>query len=230
MHANPGRGGLTEVRWEAHGMNIEACDRLLTTTRSVRKRMDFSRPVPREIIAECLDIAVQSPSGSNQQKWHFLMIDDAETKSAVAAWYRKSFDAYRERSASNQGVAKQRQSEMFDSAVHLAEHMHEAPVLALFCIEGRVEDKGVAAQASTYGSILPAAWSFMLALRARGVGAAWTTLHLVYEREVAQILGIPDNITQAVLLPVGYYLGEDFKPARRAPASEVTHWNRWPQP
>lgn len=208
-------------------MDMTTCDRLLTTTRSVRKRMDCSRPVPREILEQCLDIAIQSPSGSNQQKWHFLLVDDAEKKAAIAGWYKKSFDDYRRRSEANEGVARQRQAEMIDSAVHLSEHMHEAPVLAIFCIEGRVEDKGVAAQASTYGSILPAAWSFMLALRARGVGAAWTTLHLVYEREVAKILGIPDHVTQAVMLPVGYYLGDDFKPARRAPARDVTHWNHW---
>lgn len=204
-------------------------DHVLTTTRSVRKRMDLSRPVDPSILEECLDIAVQAPSGSNQQKWHFLFVTDPDKKAEVAKWYRKSFDAYRERSKSNTGVAAARQSEMIDSAVHLADHMHEVPVMLIACIDGRVEDQGVAAQASTYGSILPAVWSFMLALRSRGVGAAWTTLHLVYEKEVAKVLGIPDDVTQAALLPIAHYTGDDFKPARRAPARDVTYWDGWGQ-
>ncbi|MBM3464126.1 MAG: nitroreductase family protein [Armatimonadetes bacterium] len=205
-------------------MNTEE---LLTTTRSVRKRMDLARSVDYAIIERCLEIAIQAPSGSNQQKWHWLVITDPDKKRAVADLYRKSFDHYLVRSQDRDGVERARQSQMLDSAVFLAEHMHEVPVLVLACIEGRVEDKGVAAQASLYGSILPAAWSFMLALRLHGVGAAWTTLHLVYERETAALLGIPENVTQAVLLPVAHYRGDSFKPAARESARTCTYWNNW---
>jgi nitroreductase len=116
---------------------------------------------------------------------------------------------------------------VIDSANYLAEHMHEAPVFVIFVINGRVEDSGVLLQASIYGSVLPAAWSFMLAARARGLGSAWTTLHLMYEKEIAKLLEIPDTVTQAVLLPVAYYKGTDFKPAKRVPSSDITHWNAW---
>ena len=85
----------------------------------------------------------------------------------------------------------------------------------------------VVAQASTYGSILPAAWSFMLAARARGLGTVWTTVHLFFEKDVATLLGIPDDWTQAALFPVAYYTGDDFKPAHRLPSAEMTHWDSW---
>ena len=114
-----------------------------------------------------------------------------------------------------------------DSARYLADHMHQVPVLVIPCIEGRPEDPSPLSQSSHYGSILPAAWSFMLALRARGLGSAWTTLHLRYEKEIAEILNIPDNIAQAALLPVAYFTGTDFKPAKRRPAEELTYWDSW---
>ena len=116
-----------------------------------------------------------------------------------------------------------------DSSTYLAEHMHEVPVLIICCIKGRPENPAPLAQASVYGSILPAAWSLMLALRARGLGSAWTTLHLRYEREIADLLGIPNEMSQAVLLPVAHFTGTDFKQAKRLPATERTHWNTWGQ-
>lgn len=214
-------------------MDLETVDRLLTTTRSVRKRLDFSRPVPPEIIERCLEIAAQAPTGSNRQNWHFVVVTDPARRAEIGRLYRQSFELYAQalpasgaRSHSNPALAAQNRR-VRDSAWHLAEHMGEAPALVLFCIEGRVEDAGPMAQASAYGSILPAAWSFMLALRARGLGAAWTTLHLRYEKEVAALLGIPDNVTQAVLMPVAYYTGDDFKPAQRLPVKDKTHWNGW---
>jgi nitroreductase len=116
---------------------------------------------------------------------------------------------------------------ILDSATYLAHHMHEAPALIIPCIEGRVENAGVVAQASVYGSILPAVWSLMLALRARGIGSAWTTLHLMFEADAARILNVPNTITQTALLPVAYFTGTDFKPAKRLPAQQLTHWERW---
>lgn len=204
-------------------MQLDTIDHLLTTTRSVRKRLDLERPVEREVIERCLDIAIQAPSGSDRQAWQFVMITDPRLKSGVAELYRRSFDQYRGQQSTQSGQHSP-PNRGLDSAIFLAEHMHEVPLLALFCYQGRVEGANVASQAALYGSILPAAWSFMLALRARGLGSAWTTLHLRYEREAAALLGLPDTLTQAALLPVAYYTGDDFRPARRTPAAQVTLW------
>lgn len=212
---------------------LEITDHLLTTTRSVRKRLDFSRPVEAEIIQRCLEIAIQAPSGSNRQGWHFLVITDAEKKKAIGDLYLKSFMDYARATAKAPADTREHapdpetQKKVASSAMYLARHMHEAPVLIIPCIEGRVEKSSPAMAAGLYGSILPAAWSLMLALRARGLGSAWTTLHLVYEKECAEILGIPEYVTQAALLPVAYFTGEDFKPAERIPAEEITYWNGW---
>lgn len=214
-------------------MDLATVDKLLTTTRSVRKRLDLDRPVPSEIIEECLEIAIQAPTGGNSQGWRFLVVTDTEKKAQIGELYKQSFFIY---ARSNQEQSESRGSREHDaeqqtrvvkSAVYLAQNMHKVPVMVIPCIEGRVETLGPMAQAGLYGSILPAAWSFMLALRARGLGAAWTTLHLRYENEIAEILDIPGHITQAALLPVAYFTGEDFRPAKRVPAAEVTSWNSW---
>jgi nitroreductase len=213
-------------------VDLAIVDHLLTTTRSVRKRLDFARPVEPEVIEKCLEIATQAPSGSNRQGWYFMVVTDAAKRKAIADYYRKSFAVYirsggpRSESESDDPRLA-RATQVRDSAVYLSEHFHEAPVFIIPCIEGRPTDPAPSAQAGFYGSILPAAWSLMLALRARGLGAAWTTLHLRYEQEVAEILGIPSNITQAVLLPVAYFKGDDFQPAYRVPASSLTYWDSW---
>ncbi len=206
-------------------MDLTTVDHLLTTTRSVRKRLDMTRPVEPEVIERCLEIAIQAPSGSDRQGWHFVIITDPELKFGIAELYRKSYARYAA-SGSQSGPGAPR-PQLRSSSNYLAEHFHEAPALVLFCYEGRPEQPGPAAQAGLYGSILPAAWSFMLALRARGIGAAWTTLHLRYEQEAATLLGLPPNLTQAVLLPIAYYTGDDFKPAARQPLAERMHWNGW---
>ncbi len=210
-------------------MDITTVDHLLTTTRSVRKRLDLARPVEPEVIERCIEIAAQAPTGSNSQRWHFVVVTEPVKRTRVAELYKKSFDIYiRPAMAAGRSPTPQRRRVMA-SAIYLAEQMHNVPVLIIPGIEGRVENEGSMEQASLYGSILPAAWSLMLALRARGLGAAWTTLHLRYEKEVAAILGIPDNITQAAMLPVVYFKGDDFKPAKRRPAQEITHWDGWGQ-
>lgn len=213
-------------------MDLASCDRLLTTTRSVRRRLDFSRPVPREIVERCLEIALQAPTGSNAQGWHFYVITDPAKKQGLAELYRRAFELYANNPALRRAYAAEdprarQQPKVVDSATYLVEHLHEAPLFVIPCIEGRVENAGVLAQASVYGSILPAAWSFMLALRARGLGAAWTTLHLMYEQEAAKLLGIPATLTQCALLPVAYTKGGDFRPAERLPLARVLHWDRW---
>src|SRR5262245_51844673 len=150
-------------------MNLKDIDHILTTTRSVRKRLDLTRPVEPELIERCLEIAIQAPSGSDRQRWHFVVISDPELKRGIADLYRRSFAAYA--AAVTTASASSTSQAVRDSAAYLAEHFHEVPVLVLFCYEGRVEQAGQAAQAGLYGSILPAAWSFMLALRTRGLGS-----------------------------------------------------------
>jgi nitroreductase len=202
-------------------VDLATADWLLTTTRSVRRRLDLARLVEPEVLERCLEIAAQAPSGSDRQKWHFVVITRPELRLGLAELYRRSFEA------AYGGSSQTPTSRLAASAFYLAEHFHEVPVQVLFCYEGRVESAGPMAQASVYGSILPAAWSFMLALRARGLGGAWTTLHLRYEREAAALLGLPDTLTQAALIPVAYTVGTDFRPAARRPVAEVTHWDGW---
>jgi nitroreductase len=221
-----------EVKKGNPAKDLAAINHLLTTTRTVRKRLDLTRPVDAKIIEQAIEIAVQAPTGSNAQGWHFVVVTDPEKKKAIADLYRKGADMYANRSRPEYGAddprTKQR-AQITKSGAYLYKHLYEVPVLVFVCVEGRFEKEPQFVQASMYGSILPAAWSFMLALRARGVGAAWTTLALIHEKEVAQVLGIPDNITLAVMMPVAYYKGTDFKPAKRLPAKEHTHWNTWGQ-
>lgn len=214
-------------------MDLTTIDHILTTTRSVRKRLDLSRPVEPEVIERCLEIAAQAPTGGNRQEWQFMVITDPARRAGVAAHYRRSYDLYSavrsapESTPATDEAYSAQVRRVRSSSRFLADHMQDVPVLILACIEGRVENQGVMAQAGLYGSILPAVWSLMLALRSRGLGSAWTTLHLRYEREVAALLGIPDTVTQAALLPVAYFSGDDFKPANRQPIREKTHWNTW---
>jgi nitroreductase len=213
-------------------IDLKAADELLTTTRSVRKRLDLTRPVPAELLEECIEIALQAPTGSNSQGWQFLFVTDAAKKRALADLYRKAFLPYVNRKdqpqyAEGDPRAAQR-PRVLDSAMVLVEHLHEVPVHFIPLIEGRVENAPAFAQASVYGSILPAVWSFMLAARARGLGSAWTTLHLPYEKEAAELLGVPfERFTQVALLPVAYFTGSGFSRAPRLPGKRLTHWDRW---
>jgi nitroreductase len=214
-------------------MNLDlTADQLLSTTRSVRKRLDLERPVAREIVLECLDLALQAPTGSNRQGWHWMFITDADKKKALADLYKTNFLAYRDSGArptyEDFDTRAQRQSAVTDSANYLADHFHEVPILMIPLLEGRLDNLPAFAAASTWGSLLPAVWSFMLALRSRGLGSAWTTLHLPSEREAAEILDIPfDKYTQGGLFPIAYTVGTDFKPAARIPTDQIVHWNSW---
>ena len=209
--------------------DLSSVDYILETTRSVRRRLDLSRPVDPDVVMRCLDIALQAPTGSNQQGWRWLILTDADKKAKIGAYYKQSWYDYAKsapRSAPGSEPTAQMQR-VISSARYLADHMGEAPMMIFPCVHGRAVDSSPAANAGLYGSILPAAWSLMLALRARGIGAAWTTLHLNYERECHEILGIPDDVTTAALLPVAYFTGETFKKAARAPASELAYWESW---
>ncbi len=212
-------------------LNLSA-DELLTTTRAVRKRLDLTRPVEREVIAECIEIAVQAPTGSNSQGWHWLIVTEDETKLALAELYRPGYEAAYGGASDQPYIGTDprglRMSSVKSSSDYLAEHLHEVPAMVIPCQKGRVEGADNFATASYWGSILPAVWSFMLALRERGLGSAWTTLHLPKEREAAELLGIPyDTYTQAGLFPVAYTKGTDFKPASRLPMDRILHWDTW---
>ncbi|WP_458319673.1 nitroreductase family protein [Mycolicibacterium brisbanense] len=206
-------------------------DELLTTTRSVRKRLDFDKPVSREVIMECLNLALQAPTGSNAQGWQWVFVTDPAKKKALADIYRSNANPYLDLPAPERGDIRDEQiGAVMSSAKFLNENFEKAPVLMVPCLEGRPDGAPAGMQASYWGSLLPAAWSFMLALRSRGLGSAWTTLHLLGdgEKQAAEVLGIPfDKYAQAGLFPIAYTKGTDFKPAKRLPAEQLTHWDTW---
>ena len=206
--------------------DIPMTDALLSTTRAVRKRLDLERPVPRAIIDECLELAVQAPTGSNSQTWRWVVVEDTGKRQALADLYRKGAEAYLSGALELAGDAQTRR--VFDSAMYLMERLQDVPVHVIPCVAGRPEeDAPVAVLGGLFGSIFPAVWSFQLALRARGLGSTLTTLHLVEEKAAAELLGIPDDVMQVALLPVAYTKGTDFKPAKRPPVAKITHWNQW---
>ncbi len=206
-------------------------DQVLTTTRSVRKRLDFDKPVPREVLMECLDIALQAPTGSNTQGWQWMFIEDPAKKKALGDIYRTSFAEYLNQPKRAHGDSRdERMAAVASSAIYLSENMEKAPVLMIPLLEGRPDGASVGMQASYWGSLLPAVWSFMLALRSRGLGTAWTTLHLMGpgEQQAAELLDIPfKKYSQGGLFPIAYTKGTDFKLAKRLPAEQLTHWDTW---
>ena len=211
-------------------LNLTA-DEVLTSTRSVRKRLDFEKPVPREVIMECLDLALQAPTGSNNQGWQFVFVEDEAKKKALADIYRTNATPYLAMDAPQRGdMRDDRAGAVKSSAEFLNENFEKAPVLMIPCLEGRPDNAEAGMQASYWGSLLPAVWSFMLALRSRGLGSAWTTLHLLGggERKAAELLGIPfERYTQGGLFPIAYTKGTDFKKAQRLPAEQLAHWDSW---
>lgn len=211
-------------------------DELLSTTRAVRRRLDLDRPVPRAVLEECLLLAQQAPSGSWRQGWHFVVVTDEGPRQALAAVWRKGAEEYLDSpaavgAAATGDAARDLGEQRIRAAVeHLVATIDRVPVLVVPCIEGRIDGATAAAQAGTWGSILPAVWSFMLALRARGLGSAWTTFHLRHEREAAEVLGIPyERVMQAALLPVAYTVGTDFGTGARRPLETMAHWQGWQQ-
>ena len=214
-------------------------DALLSTTRAVRRRLDFDRPVPIELVRECVELAVQAPSGSNARGWHFVVVGDAAKRQKIGDYYRQAFTGYRDMPVSAHALAERTAGDdrktmdaVVSSAEALAENLHRAPYLVIPCVSGRAPaiegTMGDLARASMFGSILPAFWSFMLAARARGLGTSWTTLHLMYEKEIAELLGIPfDEVMQTALSPLAFTVGTDFKPAKGRDVEGVLHIDGW---
>ncbi len=210
--------------------DLSQTDGLLSTTRAVRKRLDLERPVPREVIRECLELAIQAPSGSNRQGWRWLVGRDAEKRRALAEIYRRGAGSYLDDAlAEATASGATRDARVFASARYLAANLQDVPVHVIPCIR----DDHLASEPPRHvwpglmGSILPAVWSFQLALRARGLGSVLTTLHLGRAADAKALLGIPDGIMQVALVPVAYTLGTDFKPAQRQPLDEILHWDTW---
>jgi nitroreductase len=206
-------------------------DEVLTTTRSVRKRLDLEKPVPRELLIECLELAIQAPTGSNAQGWQWVFVDDPKKKKALADIYRTAATPYLDAPKAEFGDLRDDQRPLVtSSAKYLNEHLHEVPVMLIPCLKGRPDGAPAGTSAGFWGSLLPAAWSFMLALRSRGLGSAWTTLHLVGkgEKQAAEVLGIPfEEYSQGGLFPIAYTKGTDFRPAKRLPVEQIVHWDSW---
>ena len=204
--------------------DIAQVDRVLRTTRSVRTRLDLSRPVDDTLLFECIDLAEQAPTGGNISSRRWMVVRDPATKERLANLYRD---------AGGQGIIDvagrlegtgHTSERVMASGAYLARRLADVPAIVIACIWGQHDGSG---KPGLFDSVLQAAWSFCLAARTRGLGTAWTTLHLAFEKDAAKILGIPDHITQTALLPVAYTTGGDFKVARRLPAAQLTHWDRW---
>ncbi len=208
--------------------DLDQTDRLLSTTRSVRRRLDLDRPVDPEVLLDCIRLAVQAPTGGNAQDWRWLVVTDPDTRAALGELYRRMGERYLA-SYRREDMPEQTQR-VLDSADYLPTVLDRVPAMVIPCVKGRLGDTSPVMASSFYGSIVPAIWSFQLALRSRGLGSCYTTLHLAHEREAAELLGIPDGITQVALLPVAHTVGDDFQPAHRGPVERITYLDRWKQP
>lgn len=209
-------------------------DEVLTTTRAVRRRLDLTRPIELALLRECLAIALQAPTGGNNQDWHFVVVTDAAKRAAIAQEFQAGAIEYSQMEkpakparefSDDEKAARKR---VMSSSGYLFEHLEDVPCLVIACVEGRFDGTPLVVQATAFGSILPAVWSFMLAARSRGLGTTWTTVHLAREAQVARILGIPyEDVTQVALIPVAHTIGTKFKPATRRPLDVVAHWDTW---
>ena len=209
--------------------DLATVDRLLTTTRAVRKRLDFARPVERTVVLDCIRLSQQAPTASNTQRWRWLLIDDPRLKRELGAVYADGIPAIRW--SMEQTAHDEQTRDVYDAALWLAERLGDVPLLAIPCLAERLPDGApLVLAASAFGSIYPAVWSFQLALRSRGLGSTFTTLHLLYEQRVRDLLGIPADVTQVAMLPVAYTRGLDFKPGKRPTVESIVRWNRWAEP
>ena len=207
--------------------DLQETDRLLSTTRAVRRRLDLERPVEREVILECIRLSQQAPTASNTQKWRWMVVMDPEKRKALGEIYGRG-KQFIEQAKAQVDADDAQTHRVYDSAAWLLDHIGEAPALVIPCVEGRVPDGAPSGMAAAvYGSIYPAMWSFQLALRSRGLGSTLTTIHLFFEKEVADLLGMPEDVMQVALLPVAYTKGTDFKIAKRPPPEEITSFDTW---
>ena len=206
--------------------DLATVDRLLSTTRAVRRRLDLARPVPIAVVRECLALSQQAPTGSNQQGWRWVIVTDPALRRRIGEIYARGIPAIVAHGKT--AVRDEQTRRVYDGALWLAEHVGEVPLLAIPCLSERVApDAPLVIEASSYGSIYQAVWSFQLALRSRGLGSTFTTVTLLFEEQVRKLLGIPADWTQVAMLPVAYTKGGDFTPASRPPVETIVHWNRF---
>ena len=198
-------------------MDLDQFDEILSTARSVRRKLDFERPIERQVLYDCINVAVQAPTGLGGENWRFVVVDDTAVKAQIADIYKDVLVA----------IMAERDMQMKPSHAALIARLHEIPAMIFVCVEGQPGDESVGSQVGFYGSILPAAWSLMLALRARGIGTTWTSLLTARQDEVGKILGMPEGTVQTVMLPVGYTKGAKLRRADRLPAQQVTYFNSW---
>ncbi len=197
--------------------DLTQIDEVLSTARSVRRNLDFERPIEREVLYDCIDVAVQAPTGIAGENWRFVIVDEPEPKAAIAEIYREVLLS----------IFAERDMPLKPTHKALIERLHEIPAMIFVCVDGEPIGDEVSSNVAFYGSILPAAWSLMLALRARQIGATWTSLLSSRQKDVADVLHIPPGVVQTVMLPVGYTKGATMRRAARQPAAEVSFWNRW---
>jgi nitroreductase len=209
-------------------LDVKVADELLSTTRSIRKKLDLERPVDPAVIDECIEVALQAPTGGNSQGWRWIVVTDPELRAGLAGIYARSAEDYlQQRAAALKDSGDAQGARVYDSAAYLVDVLHRVPVHLIPCIRGRFTEDSAFVRASTYGSILPAVWSFMLAARARNLGTVYTTLHLKLEAEAAELLGIPEEYLQMGLIPVAHTDPAVFKPVARVPLDEVRFRDRW---
>jgi nitroreductase len=215
-------------------IDVAMADRLLTTTRAVRKRLDLTRPVPLEVVRACLDVALQAPTGGNVQLWRWVVVDDREQRERIAECYRECWAAYRptldELRYPEGDPRREQHAPTVDSSQYLTDHIHEVPVLLVPCVSGYRADADLAWLGTLFASVMPAVWSFMLAARARRLGTVLTTLTMMRSADINDILGIPSNVMHCGVIPVAYYTGEGFSPAPRLALDAVAFSNRWKSP
>ncbi|MGQ5639988.1 MULTISPECIES: nitroreductase family protein [unclassified Streptomyces] len=202
-------------------------EELLTTTRSVRRGLDLDRPVDPELVKDCLRIALQAPNGNNRQNWRWIVLTDPAIRADVGAVYRAAFHDRNAETLRRLPELPPETRAVMSGARLLAERLHRVPVLVIPCLEVADGRLPVGNQAALWASLLPAAWSYALAARSRGLVTAWTAVHLDREREVADLLGLPPTVRQGALLPTAHPLRTTFRPGPRRPLEEVLHLNGW---